>query len=132
MTRDKGPQPPSEPELDEYGVPVQKRPAKGRTYVTAYFVCTIIPVVTCITEVKYDHRHLLVANGLPRMLAIISALIGILPLTRFGTFARKQATIPGILALSFLVGILAALLLLTVGILPHGLPWDPHGSGGGY
>src|SRR5215467_14660042 len=68
---------PREPELDQYGVPVQPKPAKATGWMVACMALAIVPLVTCISEVKYAHNHLMVASGMPRDIALASALLGV-------------------------------------------------------
>ncbi len=130
-------QPPSEPELDQYGVQAQP-PPKGRPFLVAssYLACALIQVLAFAAYIKDEHHNL--PAGL-RMLTLGAALIGVLA---FALFQKKHEKLGNglkgwpevIFGVSILTIVLGTLCLLFVGLIPHGLACHHNcgGGGGGY
>jgi hypothetical protein len=125
--------PPSEPELDEFGVPVQQ-PPEGPAYLllTSYLISAAIQVAAALTYLRYEYQSS--TSGI-RIMAAVAAVIGWLVkrwgdkrfgAVRLGPLGRAVTTIC-LLLLIFGTG-----LLLIEAISPHGLTWCHHNCDGGY
>ena len=118
---------PTEPELDEYGVPIKpKRPAKAAAYLAAAysFIVAAIVVVAYIQYGNADHPHQTPPAG-PRLFALASGLLGVTSVVLRVTILKKQSTswalgrIRVLVAVAFAITAVGSFWLLWLAAFPH-------------
>jgi hypothetical protein len=125
--------PSSEPELDEYGVPVVQPPTgPASLLVSSFLVCAAIQVLAASVYIRDEHHHSLLW---PRVAALAAALIAWIP-SRLRRKAFRSVRLGAVgralIMISSLILVFATGLLLLEAVSPHGLSWCHHNCSGGY